>query len=75
VATGVARHGQTVRSGEPKVGHDQIRLLPVDQRQRLNSSMSAKGNMAEAQEEALAVRDEIGLVIDDQDGSRQPVPP
>jgi hypothetical protein len=37
--------------------------------------MSAKGYMAEALEEALAVRNEIGLVINDQDGSSQPRSP
>ena len=67
VAAGVARHGQTVRPGEPEVGHDQIRLLPVDQRHRFGPGVSPKGCVTDALKEPLAVRDEIRLVIDDQD--------
>jgi hypothetical protein len=66
--TGVARHGQPINPGEPEIGHHQIRPLAIDQRDRVRPGMGPKGHVARARENPLTVRDEIRLVIDDQDG-------
>ena len=68
MATGVTRHGQAIDPGEPEIGHDQVRALPVDQRHRVRPGVGAKGHVAATPREALTVRDEIRLVIDHQDG-------
>ena len=74
MATGVARHGQAVDPGEPEIGHYQIRPLAVDQRDCVRPGVGPKGLVARALEKPLAVRDEIRLVIDDQDGSSHSLP-
>src|SRR5262245_3275221 len=71
--TGVACHRQTVGPRKPQVGHDQIRFRPVDQRHGFGPGMSPKRDVSRTLEEARAVRNEIGLVVDDQDGSSHAV--
>ena len=74
MVTGVTRHGQTIDPGEPEIGHYQIRPLAVDQRDCVRPGVGPKGLVARALQKPLAVRDEIRLVIDDQDGSSHSLP-
>jgi hypothetical protein len=69
----VARHGQAIHPREPEIGHHQIRPLAVDQRHRVRPGVGAQGLVAHTPEEPLTVRDEIRLVIDDQDGPSHPL--
>ena len=73
-ATGVARHGQPINTGEPEIGHHQIRPPTIDQRDCVRPGVGPKGLVACALEKPLAVRDEIRLVVDDQNGSRHSLP-
>ena len=66
MATGVARHGQPINTGEPEIGHHQIRPPTIDQRDRVRPGVGPKGLVADALEKPLAVRDEVRLVVDDQ---------
>jgi hypothetical protein len=73
MATGVACHDQAIGPGEPEIGHHQVRPLSVDQRDRVRPRVGPKGLVPCALEKPLTVRDEIRLVIDDQDGPFQDV--
>ena len=67
MGAGVTCHSQAICSREPKVSHDEIRLLPIDQRHRLRAGVGPKGHVTQTLEKPLAARDEFQLVVDDQD--------
>jgi hypothetical protein len=67
MAAGVTHHRQTIDPRKPEVGHDEIRVLAVEECQGIGPGVGAEGGVADALKEPLAARDKVRLVVDHQD--------
>ena len=59
LGTSVTRHGQAIGLREPEVRHDEIRLVTIDQRDRLGTGVGPERHVASAPEKPLTARHKL----------------